>query len=884
MTMHRLLARLLALLRRDRLERELDDEIIAHLELAERDARARGLDPVAARREAMREFGGLDQMKEHHRDDRSVRWIEHLVTDVRYGLAGLRREPLFAIIAISVLALGIGANTAMFSIVDGVLLKPLPFPDPDRIVRMWETPPNGVNSTTAQNFVEINRRLHTFEAFSAEADINATADVNGEPMRLAGRVVSANHFAVFGVPPLMGRTFHASEDRPGANHVIVLSHAAWRQRFGGDPAILSTGVRLDGISHRVIGVMPPGVFDRDRRRSNMDVVSFWKPVGFTSEQIAAGSHWLNPVGRLRPGVTLEEAQRDMLQARASIADVIPQWKRDWSVRIEPFEAVLVSDRLRQSLYVAFGAVVLVLLMACANLANLLLSHGAARHKEIAVRAALGATRARLVTQLLTESAVLGLLGGMAGVALAFALVQAAVPLLPVDLPFTTDVTPNIRVLAFALVMALLVSAIIGILPALRLSSGPAADALNTVTRGSTVRHDGVRRLIVGGEVAISLVLMCGSVLLFKSLVRLQMVDIGANTTNVISASVDINRDAYPTPDRAAAFYTSLVEQVRAIPGVIAAAMASDVPLEGTGGENLRLPDGGDRRLSVRFKRAGAGYFETLGIPRLGGRTFTESDRRGTPYVTVINDALARDLRATFGMENPIGELVDLPAIGFGSPTTRQRMLIVGIVGNERVRSDLRAEEEGIAYVPLAQAPILWSKLAVRTTGRPSAAVPAIREALRQVDPRVALANVRTLDDLRDMSLSGLKEPAWLIGAFAALSVLLAALGLYGVVAHAVAQQRREIGIRMALGATSHAVLSLVVGHIATTIVAGVIAGIGAAIAVTRVTSSLLYEVSALDPLALTLAALSMLSIGLLAAIVPAARATQVDPTTALRTE
>lgn len=860
-------------------------EIAAHLELAERDAIDRGLDPAAARQAALREFGGIDQMKERHRDDRSVRWIENLVKDIRYGLAGLRREPIFAFVAIGVLALGIGANIAMFSIIDGVLLQPLPFPDPDRVVRMWEKTPAGVNSTTAQNFLEIKQRLRTFEAFSAEADINATADINGEPMRMAGRIVSAEHFTVFGVAPLMGRTFTADEDHPGTNHVIVLSHAAWRQYFGGDPAILSRDVRLDGVSHRVIGVMPPGVFDRDRRHARMDVVSFWKPLGITPAHIAGGAHWLNPVGRLRPGVTLDQAEQDMLRARAAIDDLIPQWKKDWSVTVEPFDAVLVNDRLRQSLYVAFGAVVLVLLIACANLTNLLLSRGAARQKEIAVRAALGATRIRLVTQLLTESLVLGLMGGLAGVAMAILLIQAAVPLLPVDLPFTADIALNIRVLAFALAIALAVSAIVGVLPASRLSSGPAATALSSVTRGSTGQHDGVRRVIVAAEVAISLVLICGSVLLFKSLLRLQDVEIGANTTNVISASVDISRDAYPTADHAIAFYNQLAEQVGAIPGVSGTALASDVPLEGTGGENLRLPNSDDRRLSVRFKRAGAGYFETLGIPLMRGRTFTAADRLGAPYVTVINEALARDLRLTFGMGDPIGQIVDLPAIEFGTwQSTRERMLIIGIVKNERVRSDLRAREDGIAYVPLAQAPILWSKLAIRTTGASDAMVPAIRDALRQVDLRVALANVRTLDDLRELSLSGLKEPAWLIGAFAALSALLAALGLYGVVAHTVTQQRREIGIRMALGARANDVVSLVVRHIALTMVMGVMAGIGGAMLLTRVTRSLLFDVSALDPTAFAIGASSMIAVGLLAALIPAARATRVDPTTTLRSE
>jgi len=884
MTLTRALARVLALFGSTRIERELDDEVSAHLELAERDAIARGLDPAEARRHALRQFGGIEQMKEIHRDHRSPRWIENMLKDARYGLASLAREPLFAGIAIAVLALGIGANAAVFSIADAVLLKPLPFPNPDRIVRMWEVPPTGVNSTTAQNFVEIRRRLHTFEVFSAEADINATAEIAGEPVRLQGRRVSASHFDVFGVAPVLGRAFREEEDQPGAANVIVISHAAWQQRFGGDPHILDREVRLDGVPFRIIGVMPAGVLDRDRRRPGMAFVSFWRPLALTAEQIEAGSHWLNPVGRLKPGVSIDDAQRDMLAARAAIADLIPQWKKDWSVRVEPFDAALVDGTLRRSLYVALGAVVMVLLIACANLTNLLLARGAARQKEIALRSALGATNGRLVAQLLTESLVLGMLGGVAGIALAMALIRLAVPVLPVAIPFTATIALDGRVLAFATVIALLVSALVGLVPALRLSSASAADVLNQSTRGSSGRHDRVRRIIVGAEVAISIVLICGSVLMFKSLMRLQQVDTGVRAPNVITASVDIARDRYPDAAQANAFYERVVNQIEAIPGVESAAVAADVPLEGTGGENLRTAATGDQRLTVRFKRADPGYFETIGLEILKGRGFTRADRLGSPYVTLINEELASDLKATFGINDPVGQVVDLPAIGFFTPTERKPMTIIGIVKNERVRGDLRASMEGIAYVPIAQAPILWTKLAVRTPLASTAIVPSIRAALRQVDDRVALADVRTVEDLRALSLSGAREPAWLIGIFAILSACLAALGLYGVVSHSVSRQQREIGIRMALGARSAEVLSMVIGNVLTTIGGGLAVGLIASLVLTRVTQSLLFETSALDPVAFAIAASAMAMVGVIAAVIPATRAMRVDPATALRAE
>jgi putative ABC transport system permease protein len=607
-------------------------------------------------------------------------------------------------------------------------------------------------------------------------------------------------------------------------------------------------------------------------------------LALTPEQLASAAHFLNVTGRLRRGVAPQAALQDALAVRAQIADLIPAWKRDWSVTIEPFDVILVGDRLRQSLYVALGAVVLVLIIACANLTNLLLTRGAAREKEIAVRAALGASRARLITQLLTESIVLGALGGVAGLAVAALLIEAAVPVLPVAIPFTADIALNLRVLAFAAAVALTVSIVVGVVPAVRLSQDSTAAALRTASRGASAPHDRLRRLIVGAEVAVSLVLICGSVLLFKSLMRLQQVDIGVQVPNVIVASIDIARDKYPTPERAIAFYEKLTRDVRAIPGVSAASLSGDLPLEGTGGENLRMPGQSEPLLSVRFKRAGEGYFETMAMQVIAGRTFTDRDRLGAPYVTIINEALAERLRNNFGLVDPVGKLVDLPALGYGFTTTRQNMQIVGVVTNERVRSDLRLSAEGIAYVPLAQAPHQWTRVAVRTESSLDAMVPAIREALHRIDPHVALADVRTLEDLRDLSLSGLKEPAWLIGLFAALSALLAALGLYGVVAHSVQQQRREIGIRMALGARPADVLSLIVGTIAVTIAGGVVVGLLAAAGLMRVTESLLFQVSALDRDAFLLAAFAMTIVGLIAALAPAARATAVDPTTALRSE
>ena len=881
MTIRRALARMAALFRAGRIDRELQDEIRAHLELAERDAIARGLTPADARREARLAFGGIEGMREHHRDDRSVRWIENLIKDARYALASLAREPLFAAVAIAVLAIGIGANTAMFSIVDGVLLKPLPFPGPDRIVRVWEAPTaTTTNSTTTSTFLELKRQSRAFEALSAESLSTATVPINGVPTRLNGRYVSWDHFAVFGITPVLGRTFLPEEDEPGAERVVMLSHAAWQQHFGGDRGVIGRDLLLDNEPHRVIGVLPAGAFDRHRARPLDEPASFWRLNAFTEQEIAAGMHWLNPIGRLKPGVTLAQAQDDVLAVRARIADRIPQWKQQWSMRVEPFDRLLVGDTMRQSMYLALAAVALVLLIACANITNLLLARGSARRKEIAVRAALGATRLRIAVQLLMESLVLAVLGGAAGVALAAGLLNVAVPLMGA-LPFTAEVALNLRVLAFASSAALGVAVLVGVLPALRLSAGSAV-SLNDAARGSSRGQDRTRRTIVAAEVAVSVVLICGALLLFKSLARLQQVNVGARIDRILTMAIDLPHARYPSGHHLSAFYPLLIDRIEAIPGVESASISGDVPLEGTGGENLRMP-GSDERLLVRFKRADAGYLSTFGIPILAGRGFTEADRIGSPYVTVINEALARRLRDRFNLDDPIGRSVDLPSLGFG-PDRRAAMTIVGVIGNERVRGDLRLPVEETAYVPIAQAPRMQVKLSLRTTQDGAAVLPAVRAAVSEIDPLLALADVRTVEQIWRRSLADLVEPVSVIGLFAAVSALLAGLGLYGVVAHGVAQHRREIGIRMALGASAGDVLALIGRNVATMIAAGLVIGLVAAAAATRVMRSLLFEVSALDPTAFAAAAASMAAVALVAAFVPARRATRVDPTSTLRAE
>ena len=869
------ISRLLALLRKRKLDRELDNEIRAHLELAEHEAIAAGMRPDEAGHVARRNFGGIEQMKEDHRDRRGVRWIENLARDFRYGVGSLVRDPGFAAVTIALLALGIGANSAMFSIVDSVLLKPLPFHEPHRMVRVWESTPSGHNGTTTLTFLDWKRQTDIFAALSVESPIKAAVATGGYPARVSGEQVSADYFQVFGVKPLLGRTFLAAEDQPGATPVVILGHAFWQTHFASDPGVLNRDLLLDGEPHRIIGVLPAGSFDRNE-------AVFWKPLIFAPEQLNRGQHWLNPIGRLRAGVSLEQARARLTVLRASLNDVI--YQKDWGFTVDPFAQMLVGDTLRRSIYLAFGAVLMVLLIACANVANLALAKGITRRKEMALRTALGASRGRLIVQLLTESLVLSILGGLAGLALGAALLRAAAPLLALALPFSADLSMDLRVLGFAALAVVAVLVLAGLLPASQTSVGTLSNALNQSPRGSSGPNAAVRRMIVIAEVAASVVLICGAGLLFKSLAKLQQVDTGVRIDHVITMSIDLPSQAYPTPASAARFYEAVVQRLRAVSGVEQASVSQGLPLQGVQwGEYMSFP-GVDLPLLVRIKLVDPWYFSALQIPLQDGRGIEKRDRAGAPPVVIINQEVARQVSKILGVANPIGRTVGIEVPGYGPiPESLVKMQIVGVIRSERTAA-LNAAPELVAYLPLAQAPRQDIKLVVRSRGGLAAAIPGIREAVRQIDPRLPLGDVMTMEQVKEDSILWARQPTWVVGAFAAVAALLAALGLYGVLANAVTQQRREIGIRMAVGASQSNVLAHIFRGAFSMLLVGLAFGLLGAFAVTRALKSLLFQVSALDPAALIAACFLMTLVGVLAAWIPASRAAHVDPMAVLRDE
>ncbi|MFZ0426818.1 MAG: ABC transporter permease [Acidobacteriota bacterium] len=810
-------------------------------------------------------------IQEPHRNRRSFPIAETLLRDFRHGLSSLRRNPGFAAAAIAVLALGMGANAAMFSVLDAVVLKPLPYPEPQRMVSLGES--EVYTGASALNFADWKRLNTSFEALSAESPVAVAVMVGSEPERWRGYVATADYFSVYGLRALIGRTFGSGEDEPGAPRVVVLSYSAWQTRFGGSPEILNRDLVMDGEPHRVIGVLPRGSLDREG-------ALFCMPLVFTPAQLTRESMWLRVVGRLRPGVSLVQAREEMRQVSADLEGVNPVWKKGWRASVAPFGQSIVADRLRQSLYVAFGAVLMVLLIASSNMGNLLLARGAVRRKEMAVRAALGASRGRLVAQLFAESLALCALGGAAGVGLAHLLVGAARPLLAQTLPATADVTLDLRVLAFIGAMVLGVSLVAGLLPALQTSSVGLNAALSQGPRGSSGTRATLRRAIVVGEVALSLVLICGALLMLRSLVNLQNADTGVRIENVVTTSLELPATAHPHAESVVRFTQALVERLRAVPGVESAAVATSAPLDGLRERGVVVaPDLiADASVDVGIKHVDENYFETLGIPVLSGRGIDSRDRLGSPPVAVVNQQLA----ARLSVSDPVGKTVGLSLSPYG---TAQAVLvqvqIAGVIRTERA-GRLQDAERPIAYVPMAQEPTLFMTLIVRAQRDASAVVPEIRQTVRNLDRSLPIGPVITMRELKARSFMDTTQSAWAIGVFALVAALLAAFGLYGVLAQAVTQQRREFGIRMALGARPWQILSGVLRSAVPMIALGLAIGLAGSLALTGVMKSLLFQVSALDPVAFVLACASMTLVGLFAIVLPASRAAGVDPVKTLR--
>jgi putative ABC transport system permease protein len=806
-------------------------------------------------------------------------WIS---ADVRYGLRSLMKRPGATSIALLTLALGIGVNTAIFSAVDSILLRPLPFKDPDRLVSVWEqSPALGIqqNQAAPANFFDLRNQSQVFEALGAYGplDINLTGD--GEPERLDGQLVSANVFSILGVAPALGRTFLPNEDQPGREHVAVLSDALWQRRFNGDPSILNRTVTLNGESFTIVGVMPRGFFFPLRE------TALWVPWAMEPDQASGrGDHYLGLVGRLKPDITVERANADLAAIGQRLSVEYPRANEGLGFIARSLHRDYVGD-LRLPMLILFGAVGLVLLIACANVANLLLAQATTRRKEIAIRIALGARRWTIVRQMLVESLLLAGGGGLLGVLGAFWGVQALAKLLPESLSKLQGVTIDARVLLFTLGVSVLTAVVFGGLPALLASRTTPGATLSDVARdmagGTSGRH--VRRVLVVSEVALAVVLLVSAGLLIRSFQLLRQVDAGFQTENALTMRMVLPFPKYAKQEARRAFFDEVLRQVKEVPGIEAAGVITFLPLS-FNGMNFSFsvegrPAPSDMKLPFAlFRVVSPEYFRAMGIPLLRGRFFEAHDMPDVTPVTVIDRRLAERY---WPGEDPIGKRLKVgPA---DSPNAW--LTVVGVVGD--VRQTGLYEQRLEFYVPYMQERRSFMAprdLVVRTKADPALIAAAVRNAVWKVDKDQPVSNVRTMDQVFAAAISGERFQALMLGLFAALALVLACVGLYGVISYSVVQRTHEIGVRMALGAQPVDVLTLVIRQGMLLTFAGLVVGIVAGTFVTRVLTDMLFGVTPRDPLTFAGVPVLLLLVAFLACYVPARRATRIDPLEALRYE
>ena len=806
--------------------------------------------------------------------------METLLHDLRFALRGLARRPGFTIAVVATLALGIGANAAIFSVVNAVLLRPLPYADPDRLVMVWGRYPDfGRTGTSLPDFTDWrDGTTGSFSQMTAVYGMLFNLTGQGDPEQLRGDRVSANFFQTLGVRPALGRGFLPEEERTGGNDdVVVLSHSLWQRRFGGDPSLVGRTIRLSDHPYQVVGIAPEGF----RFGPEVDL---WAPgrMDTTTYMARRRAEYLNVFGRLKPGVTIERARADVAAVVKRLAEQYPETNSRLTSEVVSMKEDIVGT-VRPALLLFSGAVGLVLLIACANVANLLLARAAAREREVAVRVALGAGRGRLVRQLLTESLVLALAGGVVGLVLAVWGVGALRAGGQSMLPRATEVSVDGRVVAFSLALAVFTGLLFGLAPALRLAAGALHPALKEGGRGgagaSTTRF---RNALVLAEVAVAVVLLVGAGLLVRSFEQMMRVDPGFNPTNVLTYSAVLPSSRYAKGAVIRPVYERLLEKTRAIPGVRAAAITSDLPMAGASYINFSIegrpqPTGEQASEDVQPFAVSPDYFRVMAIPLLRGRLIEPRDVDGAQEVAVINEEMARRI---FPTSDPIGQRMT-----FGDPadTTSEWLTIVGVVGTI-AQEGLTAKPYTQVYMSIDQSPSRRFNVAMRTTGDPLATASAARAALRSVDPDVPLKDLKSMEDRISDNVAQPRMSMALLGTFAAVALVLAAVGIYGVVSYTVAQRTREIGIRMALGARREGVLRLVVRQGVAPVAVGVVAGLLAALGATRLMRGLLYGVSAADPVTYVVVALFLTVIALVATYIPARRATRVDPLVALRYE
>ncbi|MGE5744152.1 MAG: ADOP family duplicated permease [Gemmatimonadota bacterium] len=852
---------------------EIREEIAAHLRLAIADRMAQGASREDAERETRREFGNATHIAEVTREVGGGLWLERLGQDLRYGWRALRRTPAFTTVAVATLALAIGANSAVFTVVNGVLLAPLPFRDPGRLYVAsflptnvpFELPP-GLDDRL---YVEYRRRATRLATVTGYQQQEVTLSGAGDATRLPGARAAATFFDVLGVQPVLGRAFTAEEDQAGTDHVVILSDHLWRSRFGADPAILGKTITIDGVPRTVVGVMPPGF-------TFPNATELWTPLAL---RLAPGISSLFPViGRLAGDATPAEA-------RAELESVARALRPDPRAAVQPPRAQMIPlkdaviGKGRTPLLLLAGAVAFVLLIACANVANLLLIRSATRRQEMAVRVALGASRSRIARQLLTESVMLALLGGAAGILVAFVGVRALLALAPPDrIPRIDEVHLNGWVLTFTLAVSVITGILFGLVPARSGARREPQEALAQGARLVSGTHQRLRSILVTGEIALALILLTGAGLMIKSFVRMRTLDTGYDASGVVTMAVDLPSIAYPDATRLQAFHTALLERLARIPGASAVGAVSFRPMSDVGMMGGFVVDGPTslpRGYTVDKPTVSPGYFEAMGIRILAGRGFTPADRAGAPGVVVVSETVAHRL---WPSEDAVGRRLSMQE----HPGPGDWLTVVGVVND--VVQDGGLNRHSTIYLPYLQttAPSFLESMTFIVRPAPGAKVAsAMRATLREVDPAVPAQSLETMDQ---SMMETIAEPVFemrVLATFALLALLLAVLGTYGVLAYDITARTREIGLRMALGATPGAVLRMVLGRTAVLALLGGGIGIAGALALTRLLSQSLFEVRPDDPATLVAVSLVLLVAALAAGYLPARRATRIQAQTAL---
>ncbi len=812
--------------------------------------------------------------------------MSDLIQDLRFGIRTLCKSPGFAIIAVLTLAIGIGANAAIFSYLDGILLRPSPYAAVARMVRVLEKPPGGGrNAISTLNYLDWEKQNTVFEYLTAQVWGTVTLTGTENPEQVGCETVSLHFFDVFKDTPAMGRVFAPGEDRVGQDHVAVISHLFWMDRFGGDPNVLGRTLSLDGEPYTVIGVMPSGIFDRTGTR-------IWRPLAFAPENMTRDFHWFVAWALLKPGITLEQARTQMDALAGRIAHDYPKSNKGWGVGIDPFSEVLVNPQLRQSLFVLMGAVGMVLLIACANLANLSLARGIAREREVAIRAALGAGRWRLMRQFLTESVVLSLFGGALGLLVAYGGLQALkVTIPPGILPPNVYVAMDARVLLFVLGISILTGVVFGIFPAIKATRPDQVTVIKQGGHGASAgrARQRLRGAVVVAEVALAFMLLTGAGLLIRSFFKMQAVNPGFDPTNVITAYLPISYKRFPAADEFRIYLRRLTDRLREIPGVRDVALTSALPLQGWGyGMPFQIaganPVDPANRPACFFKMVSPSYFRALGIRLTRGRFLDEHDVKGALPATVINEAMARKY---FPNENPIGQRILVEEIAFGRTALGPEIPweVVGVIADEKV-GGLGSNNDyspGL-YVTHDQSPQTGQALVVRGNLAPASIQRLIPKAIHEVDPDQVVEDLKTLEQIKTESVGADRFRALLLTIFAGVALALSAIGLYGVISYSVVQRTQEIGIRAALGADAANIFGLILRSGMTLTALGLILGIGGAFGLTRFLASMLFGIGSNDPVTLAVVAATLALIALLACYLPARRAMKVNPIVALRCE